>query len=285
MSGIDLIVRLLTAYKFTLPFDQVCDDPNLSSLADLEILQNRQSGSTVLCNACDFPHSVKVGIDPITDKLGWRCPDSGFVEAGADQLKKVQLLPGTLVDRIADALQCTRRRNVPLVENLLWKVGWYEFSAHDVNVYLASSIRGAEDASAIAGALRAEAGLRNGLVITPDISGTAGLTIAGCRFAEIGDVISIKGGRLSCDQSCVAGFAGVVVKADPGRSKHRMRGEVADMIKEFYKGGQVFRSTNSAVLAIQEAMKIRYPEKKPPGRSVIEDEIATSEFCCFLVGK
>lgn len=285
MSGVDLLTNFLTAYKFTLPLDQIRDDPSLSILSDLGIVKDRQESATVLCDACDFPHSVTIGIDPITDKLGWRCPDAGFVEAQADQLKKVRLSPDVLAAQIASTLQCGRRKDAPLIENLLWNIGWYEFHADDVNVYLASRIRDAEDASAIARALQAESSLRNGLVITSYISGVAGLTIAGCRFAKLGDVIGIKGDGLSCDQSCVAKFAGVAVKNGPGRQRHEMRKDVSIVIRELYDERRVFRSKRKAGEAVQEHIKKKFPKIRVPGRNVVEEEIDASEFGCFLVAK
>lgn len=284
MSGVDLLTRFFTAYKFTLPLDQVRDDPSLSVLSDLGIVKYRQEGATVLCDSCDFPHSVKIGIDPITDKLGWRCSDAGFVEAKADQLKKARLSPDLLAEQIASTLRCGRRKNTPLIENLLWNIGRYELQGNDVNVYLTSRIRDADDADAIANVLYAVPGLRNGLVVTPDLSGSAGLTIAGCHFTALADVISIGGDGLGCDQSSVARLAGVAVKAGPGRLKQEMRGCVADTIRQLHKDGKTFRSKRMAVKAIQAALKARYHGSTPPGRTVIEDEIDNSEVGCFLVG-
>lgn len=285
MSGVDLLARFLTAFKFTLPFDQVRDDPALSLLSDLGVIEFRDSSAKILCDACDSPHSVEIGIDPVTDKLGWRCPEAGFVEASSDQLRAVRVLPDVLADQISNALQCRRRKTKPLIEGRLWSVGWYEFHSNDVNIYLATGIRSADDASAIAGALQAEPGLRNGLVITPDLTGAVGLTIAKCRFVEIGDLIEFKNGGLSCDSSRVARFAGVVARAGPGRPQQEMRGEVADTIRRFYEESRIFTSKRKAGEAIQEDIKARFPRSHGPGRSVVEDEIDASEFGCFLVGK
>lgn len=285
MSGVDLITRFLSAYKFTVPFDQVRDAAGFSSLYSLGLIEKRESGTGFLCDACDFPHAVKIGIDPVAEKLGWRCPEIGFVPATAEHLKSVRFSPEALAARISDALQCRRRRKTVMIENLLWEIGHFDFQDHDVNVYLASRIRDAEDASEIAGALQAVPSLRNGLVITPDISGTAGLTIAGCHFAEIGEVISISTEGLECDQPRVVRRAGIMMKAGPGRFLHKARGEVADMIQRVHEDGRTFRSKRAASTAIQDALKLKFPDQKPPGRTVIEEEIDTSEVGCFLVGK
>lgn len=262
MSGIDLLNRFLTAYRFSLPLDQVHDDPSLSRLSDLGVIEDRASGTTVLCNACDLQHTVKIGIDPDTDKLGWRCPEAGFVEATSDQLSVVRFLPDALAARIADALQCQRRREAPLIENLLWKLGWYEFQANDVNVYLASRIRDAEDACAIACALHAEPGLRNGLVITPDISATSGLTIAGCRFADLGNVIGIENDGLSCDQSRVAMLAGVAVKQRGGRPYHAGTDQAFAMIRDRHYTGTCASSKRAEVREVSNLLGDKAPKRR-----------------------
>ncbi|MDC0360857.1 hypothetical protein OAN80_03660 [Alphaproteobacteria bacterium] len=285
MSGIILLNRFLVAFKFCLPFDQVQDHPSLPCLFDLGLVESRASGATGICHACDEQHTIKIRIDPVTDKLGWRCPEAGFVETTSDQLKTVRFNPEAFAAWIASELNCQRRKMTPLVENLLWKVGWYEFQANDVNIYLASRIRDAEDVGVIARALRAEPSLRNGLLIAPDISNTDGLMISGCRIAAIDDVITIRDNALSTNQSRVAELAGLIFKAGPGRKQHKMRSEVSETIRQFHNDGKIFRSKRAASEAISEAMAARYPTSKVPGRTVIEDEIDVSDFGCFLVGK
>lgn len=285
MSGVDLIARFLSAYRFTVPFDQVRDTDGLLSLYSMGLIEKRESGAGFRCDACDFPHAVKIGIDPVAKKLGWRCPEAGFVPATTEHLKSVRFSPEALAVQISDALQCRRRRKTVMIENLLWEIGHFDFQEHDVNVYLASRIRDAEDAGEIAGALQAVPSLHNGLVITPDISGTAGLTIAGCCFAKMSDVINISSEGLECDQPRIVRSAGIVMKAGPGRFSHKARGEVADTIQRFYEDGRTFRSKRAAFAAIQDALKLKFPDQKPPGRTVIEEEIDNSEFGCFLVGK
>lgn len=284
MSGVNLIARFMTAYKFTVPLDQVQDNPALSLLSDLGLIECRASKTALLCDACDFPHPVKIGIDPVTDKLGWRCRDAGFVAANSDQLGAVRFLPDVFVSRIATALGCQRRRKETLIEHLLWRIGWYEFEDDDVNVFLASRMRDAGDLAAIAGSLEREPSLRNGLVVAPEVAGVAGLTIAGCRFVSIEDVVTLGDSGLFCDSSRVARLAGISVKAGPGRHRHGMRSEVAKTIRFFYQEERKFRSKRKAVEGIQEEMRVRMPETNVPGRTVIEEEIDSSEFGCFLVG-
>lgn len=285
MSEIALLKRFLAAYKFTLSLDDVCANAALSSLSELGLVEFRESGATGICDACDLNHTVKFEIDPVANKLGWRCPAIGFVEASTEQLKTARFMPDVLASLIGSSLQCQRRKPVPLADNLLWNVGWYEFQANDLNIYLASRIRDTEDVGVIALALRAEPSLRNGLLIAPDISNTDGLTISGCRIAAIDDVITIRGNALSTNQSRVAELAGLIFKAGPGRKQHKMRSEVSETILQFHNDGKIFRSKRAAFEAISEAMKARYPTSKVPGRTVIEDEIDVSDFGCFLVGK
>ncbi len=57
------------------------------------------------------------------------------------------------------------------------------------------------------------------------------------------------------------------------------------MIQQFHKDGRTFRSKRAASKAIQDTMKAQFPALKPPGRTVIEDEIDKFESGCFLVGK
>ena len=153
MSGIDLLCRLLSAYEFSLPLDQVVDDPGFDVLQGLKLVERRSSGGTVLCHACDLMHTARVAVDPVTDILGWRCPDGGFVAASPEQTKSVRTLPGVLVSCVADALGCRRRLVRPLIDGILWRIGTFEIAQNDVTVYLAPRLRDVEDARAIAAAI------------------------------------------------------------------------------------------------------------------------------------
>ena len=262
MSGVELLNRFLNAYRFSLPLDLVRNDPSLSHLSDLGMVKYLSSDSTVMCDACDLEHTIKIRIDPVTDKLGWRCPEVGFVEATSDHLKAVRLLPDVFVDRIASSLQCQRRKTTPLIKDLLWNVGWYEFDSSDVNVYFASRIRDTEDSGAIAGALQAVSSLRNGLVIAPNISGIAGLTVARCRFAAINDLLKVDSLGLACDQSRVAALAGIIVKSGAGAPFHAGRDEAEALIRARHSTSEAAGSARDEAKKIASLMGAGAPSDR-----------------------
>lgn len=284
MSAVHLLCRLLAAYKFTLPVDQVVGDPSLKVLFGLGLAEPRSSGETVLCNACDLMHTARIVIDPVTDILGWRCPEAGFVAASPDNVQLVRALPDVLVSRLADVLECKRRRESPLIERLLWRVGWFEFGKRDVTVYLAAHVRDADDMQKIALSLSSEPSLRNGMILSPNLSGASGLSISGCRFALLGDLLTLSKDRIGCDQRSVAREIGLRDETGPGRLKHEMRSIVVQVIREFLTEKKKFRSKRAAQEAIKATIQERYPHQKVPGRTVIEDEIDQFIDGCFLVG-
>lgn len=101
MCELDLLSRLLAAFEWSLPLVQIANDPGLEVLCSLGLVEHRSSGGMVLCDACDQGHTARVKIDPVADKLGWRCPEAGFVPASPEQSNVVRALPGILVSRIA----------------------------------------------------------------------------------------------------------------------------------------------------------------------------------------
>jgi len=272
MSEIALLKRFLAAYKFTLSLDDVCANAALSSLSELGLVQFRESGATGICDACDLNHTVKFEIDPVANKLGWRCPAIGFVEASTEQLKTARFMPDVLASLIGSSLQCQRRKPVPLAENLLWNVGWYEFQANDLNIYLASRIRDTEDVGVIARALRAEPSLRNGLLIAPDVSSVADLTVSGCRIAAIDDVITIRGNALSTDQSRVAELAGVLINETRGRPSI-FQPMLNDLISERDASGGAARTVKGEARAIRVLWPEQFPSINTPGKTTVENAI------------
>ncbi|MGJ8572804.1 MAG: hypothetical protein ACSHXI_19120 [Hoeflea sp.] len=238
MCGLDLLYRLLGAYEWSLPLNQIADDPGLEVLCSLGLVEQRSSGGIVLCDACDQGHTARVAIDPLADKLGWRCPEAGFVPASPEQSNVVRALPSVLVSRIADALSCRRRLDRPLIDETLWRVGNFEIAHNDVTVYLALRLWGIEDARKIEEAIAAEPRLRKGLVLTPYLSGTPALSIERCQIATLADLVSLENGKLIAKQSNAADLAGLQLKFSSGAPPHPIRPEAEALIRKRRRDGK-----------------------------------------------
>ena len=89
------------------------------------------------------------------------------------------------------SLACRNRRERPLIDGLLWRVGTFDWANQDVAVYLATRIATLDEAQRCAAAISAEprAGFR--VLLTPDLDNMRDFEIAGCAIAKLSDAISI----------------------------------------------------------------------------------------------
>lgn len=261
MCGVDLLCRLLAAYESSLPLDQVADDPGLDVLFDLGLAEQRSSGGIILCDACNLKHTARLAIDPVTDILGWRCPEAGFVAATPDQAKAVRILPGVFVSCIADALFCRRRLDRPVIDGTLWRIGTFEIAHDAVTVYLALRLRGAEDARAIAAAIAAEPSLHKGLVLTPYVFGTPALSIANCRIAALSDLISVENGKLTAKQSNAVSLVGLQIKSSGGAPRHPMRRQAGYLIRERRLNGTDLKSARAEARVVKALLGDKSPSE------------------------
>jgi len=89
--------------------------------------------------------------------------------------------------------------------------------------------------------------------------GTAGLKIEGCRFAEIGDVISIGSDGVSCDQSRVAALAGIAAKRRGGRPNHPATDAAFALIRDRRSRGVSAASERAEARAVSDQLGEQAP--------------------------
>lgn len=233
---------LLQRHECTASRDDCPDGEDLAVLVRMGLVDTTGLSSTAICNVCDEAHPAQIVTDPITNELGWYCPDYGFVPSPQDERRTIRALPGRLVKLIADELGCTRRLERPVIDGLLWRIGGFEVANNDVTVFLAVRLRDTDDAQIIATAISAEPSVRNGLILTPTFSGSPALNIVECKIAALDELISIEGEKLVATTRRAAGLAGVRMKSGAGAPRHKSHDEAEALIKKRHHSGDAEKS-------------------------------------------
>ncbi|MFK7945448.1 MAG: hypothetical protein AB8B85_21420 [Paracoccaceae bacterium] len=254
MTTTELLNSLLERHGFSAPRKELPYPDQIILLRRLDLASVEPSTSSVLCDACDLDHTSRIISDSATDRIGWHCPEAGFVPATNADLQAVRFNPGRLVTLIADALDCRRRRSQPLIDTSLWRVGSFEYANEVVSLYLALRLHDIEAVNATSEKLSSEPGLHRGLLLTPNISGAAGISIARCRIAALEELISFEDGELVADQDRAAGLAGVEVRLSGGRPGHPRRREAETLIRARIAKGELKSSKRAEARAIKQMM-------------------------------
>lgn len=254
MTAVATLSRLLLRHRCSMPRVELGSGGDIALLIRLGLAAVEQSGSTVLCNACDFDHAAAVVMHPVSGQIGWSCPEVGFVPAEEANLELVRAKPDQLVALLADALGCRRRRGSPLIENTLWRVGAFDFEEQDITVYLALDLSDAAKADEVASALLLEAGLRRGLILTPGLSGNPGFSISRCAIAALADLVDLDANGLIAEHRHAAALAGVQERQMGGRPPHPRKAAAEALIRERQTSGEASETIRAEAKAVAKIM-------------------------------
>lgn len=259
MTAVTTLALLLTRHRFSAPLDDLGLQDDVALLTRFGLATTEASSSAVLCNACSLDHAAAVVSNPSSGEIGWFCPESGFVPAANTSLEIVRAKPEQLVALLAEKLNCRRRRQKPLIEGKLWRVGTFDFEEQGVTVYLALGISDTEIAVEVASAIAAEAGLGRGLLLTPNLSGNAGFVVARCAVASLEDIVAVDDGALKTNQRDTATLAGVELRSRGGRPQHPGKAEAQALIRSRFAASEAEGSKRAEARAVSRLLGDRAP--------------------------
>ena len=139
-SGLDLLVQICewepaeTTRQRMLASEDV---PLFEQLIALGALKHIDNADTVLCTACDDVHTVMVDM-PSAGCFRAYCPEAGYYDVPADDLKVFALDPTWIAEVTARGLDIpTRIKIVELLPSLLWWMGERRFGKSVPSIYFA----------------------------------------------------------------------------------------------------------------------------------------------------
>lgn len=281
--ALDLLCKLLSTSTTELAVADYSTNSDYDTLLRLGFIEDNLVLSAVVCDECDDAHSAAIQFCQERQAYGWDCYDHGFIAKTRADLLGFRINVDNVVKCLAEALNSDPRHRRRVRENISF-VGRFYFAERDISIYLLTSP--VIDHSEVARAVASEPRHDTKLLLSSTLDDVPGLNIDGATFARLDKAIRLdpRDGIVT-ERNRLANLAGVESTRPLGRMRHPQRAEIAEIIREFRHDGKTFRSKRAASTAIEKAMNARFPDSKAPGRTVIEDEIDTSEFGCFLVGK
>lgn len=225
----------------------------------------RESGvvQSIVCDACDSPHDAEVLFEG--GEYGHFCPELGFVTLGRDQFVGVEPDLGKLVDALATAFDCKRRKSKP-IHGATWRVGVIDTDQGGVAVYLHPRLQDGSDLDDLETALKREVASPFSVTLTA----CGSLAAAGCRTINLADAVDLDPaasalGAVS-DLPAVAGVQPVRTSGAPNIYKAALKA----IIEERKRNGSVLPGTNAEARAIIEIFRQLHPSLKAPSRATVQ---------------
>ncbi|WP_370301265.1 hypothetical protein [Pseudooceanicola sp.] len=162
MSAVDLLAGIIA--EGTKVSVASLQNPQIArSLLKHGLLRDAGVIGSVVCLDCDEPHAAPVVFD--TGEYGYYCPINGFVSLAREEIVAVDVNLPSLINRLADAFGCRRRKSTPIHGNT-WRVGAVHTDHGDVMIYFHPRLANEFDARDLMDALGREMASRWRLIIT-----------------------------------------------------------------------------------------------------------------------
>lgn len=223
--------------------------------------------SSMMCGDCDAPHDAKIVYEG--SQYGYYCPDLGFIEKHRSELVAVQPNLDTFVSQIADALDCKRRKSLPLDKDT-WRIGAIESTAGDVVLYLHPNLQDARDLKDIQAALASEMKSTFGVILTSQ--GT--LKASPFVTAQLDDVLRFdpKAGQFAVGAD-IRAIAGVPEQRTGGR-RNDFRKPLSDLSALRASQGRMLKGRNEEAKALRAEFSTKHPNKKCPSLSTVKKYVS-----------
>ena len=231
----------------------------------------REAGvlASVVCDECDVPHSAPVVYE--MDGYGYFCPDLGFQTL--DIAKFAAFLPDIpkLVDRIAGALDCRRRKSSSIYGET-WRVGAAQTDVATVMLYFHPTLETEDDVRALHDAMGREARSEWRLVVTAQ----GALPIADLATVRLDEFVEIDITTGELRVFADPGFIAGVPRKNPGGRPSALGDLLRSLIEGRIRDGLVVESINAEAVQVRDAFASRYPDRPAPSDSTIKRYIRVS---------
>ncbi|MBD3625557.1 MAG: hypothetical protein HUJ24_09305 [Rhodobacteraceae bacterium] len=210
----------------------------------------REAGvvSSVVCVDCENAHAAEVIFDE--GAYGHFCPDLGFVTLERSDIAAVKPDLPALIDHLAEAFACTRRKASPIHGNI-WRIGAVKTDHGDITLYFHPRLRDAEDARELTDALSREIATAWRIVVTA----CGQLPVSSAATLDLAELVTLSTSSKSLDPAVdLHAIVGVPASAKTG-APNRFREKCMTLIKSRLGTGQAMSGRNEEAKAVHALLK------------------------------
>lgn len=231
-------------------------DREVRALLSCGLLREAGVVSSVVCLDCENAHAAEVIFD--VGAYGYFCPDLGFVKLERPDIAAVEPDLPALIDHVAEAFACTRRKATPVHGNT-WRIGAVKTDHGDITLYFQPQLRDADDARELADALSREIGSAWRIVF----SACGQLPVSGAATLALVELVTLSPTGKSLDPAVdLHAIVGVPASAKTG-APNRFRQKCMTLIKSRLRTGQAMIGRNEEAKAVHALLKANLGSDAP----------------------
>jgi hypothetical protein len=173
----------------------------LDKLINVGALVESGAVENVWCDACDAGHHATIQMEVDGGRLGWTCPDHGFIPAEIDAIRSYRLNIEKIAACLAKGLTPWTTQQFDIAPGLLWRLGRYAWRDKRVELLLVPRIDGLARLESVRGKANRIQRPDIGLVLIANAQRHRGMAIAEKYFAwPLNDVLTLdSSGELRID--------------------------------------------------------------------------------------
>ena len=262
MTAIALLAQII-AQRSKVASASFRTEPDFKQLMEYGYLRDAGVLSSLTCIDCDQAHDAEVVFDH--GQYGYFCPDLGFVPTARDAVQAV--IPDTpkLIQSLADAFQCKRRKASPL-HGQTWRIGAVDLDQGDAILFFHACLRAEEELRAFHDAQSREVRSSWRLIVTAE----GELPVREATSIRLDELVEMdtNDGRL-VPISNLGVLLGVPV-TNTGGAPNRFGAPLTALIEHRIKNQQALTGLNKESDAVLALFERDQPDLKPPSRSSVK---------------
>lgn len=251
---------------------------DLEPLIAAGILVERGAVGSIHCDVCDEGHLATIGCHPQTGGLAWRCPEVGYVEIDADDIRAFRVNLPAIAAHLGSAFAIPRIHRPELLSGRLWRIGRAKTEIRMTEIWFLSDHPTPAAIAEFSDRVTLSPKCDVGLLLHPGGPGAAARAMPRRYLAlsleEL--VIFDEGGRLSVDPDALDRAIETAlpepVPNKPGRpSGINGTRAVMDWLEE---RDLLPPGRNAAAKAVRENWRKVFPDVAPPSLSTINSHVS-----------
>lgn len=262
MSAIGLLAQII-AQRVKVASASLQTAPGFLQLKQHGYLRDAGVVSSLTCTDCDQDHDVEVVFN--NGQYGYFCADLGFVTLGRSQIQAVRADIPRLINGLADAFECKRRKTSP-VSDETWRIGAVDLGRGDATLFFHPCLRDEEDLRAFHVARSRETRSAWSLIITAE-GALAALDATTIRLDHLVQLSEHNGALVPLSE--IAVLLGIPMK-NTGGAPNRYGARLTEIIESRIKNRQALTGFNKEAEAVWVKFSQDHPALEPPSLSSVK---------------
>jgi hypothetical protein len=250
---------------------------DLQPLIAAGILVEQGTVTSIPCDGCDQDHLAVIGRHPQTGGLARRCPEVGYVEVDADDIRAFRVNLPAFAARLGSAFAISRIHPPVLLSGHLWRIGHAKTETKKTEVWFLSDHPTPATIAELSDHVTLSPQCDVGLLLHPGGPNAAARAMPRRTLAlSLDELVTFdEGGRLSVDPDALdrAIETALPEPVPVKRGRPSAREGTREVMEWLDKRNLLPNGRNAAAKAVWENWRKVSPNAEPPAEATIRDHV------------